>query len=210
MWAHRDAIGGHAEAPLDLSSGKPGRGEHAIGPVRMRTHERGIVAPNLTGGVLGVAEKMQVVNRDHLRGMARRQQQRVRRMYHVEGGTGERFGRRPAEALPREIEQANGNPAIDGPSRRQLGRQAQAVLPRAREQREIELAAGSGSRKSGDERPGELVGRFADAAAVAQRGAVVEKDAHARDTSIPVDGPPGERVRQRAPPVTRVESASWL
>ena len=150
----------------------------AIGPVRVRARQRRVVAADLGAGALGMREEIQIVNRDDLRRVARRQQQRMQRVRDVERPPRERFGRRPVEAVPREIQEraperadrrraAPRSPSSDG----------QAILPRAREERQRRAAAAA-SRRGATSARDELMRVFADAAAFAQRRTVVDQDAH--------------------------------
>ena len=59
-------------------------------PARMSACKVGVVATDLRSRLLAVRQKKQVVDRDDLRGVSRRNQQRVRRVNDVEpAGAGE-------------------------------------------------------------------------------------------------------------------------
>ena len=74
--------------------------------------EGGIVAANFAGRLFRVSQEKQVVNGDDLRGAARRNEQRVRRVHDVEVA-GQRFDRRPFGAVPEQVQHAHRNASID-------------------------------------------------------------------------------------------------
>src|SRR5688572_30842306 len=128
-----------------------------MGPSRVRAGERGIVASDLRASPFGVVQKIEIVNRDHLRGARRGEEQRMKSMCNVETPAGEPLGARPPEPMPREIERANGNLPVDDRCARYDIR-GKAVFPRGREKKEFLVGTGGG----GDQRAGQLVGVFTD------------------------------------------------
>ena len=79
--------------------------------------------------------------------------------------------------MPSEIQRADRNPPIDHAHAGQLGCDGRlhAILPRAREQGQVESAVIGGARY---ERARQPVRVFANAAPLAQRRPVIEDDAH--------------------------------
>ena len=71
-----------------------------------------------------------------------------------------------------------GHAPIDDCGASEIGRGHQAILPGAREQREIERAIRAAACELGEQRTAQLKHVFAYAAALAQRRPVVEEDAH--------------------------------
>jgi hypothetical protein len=148
-----------------------GRRDHGVRPSRVPARERRIVAPDFSGCVLRVPEKEQVVDGDYLRRPARGDQEWMGGMHDVELA-GEGFNRRPAGAVPQEIERPHRDPSIDSRHakfRDDGGRQA--VLPGAGEEGHL-----AGMRRG--VRADQSVKIFADPRALAQGGAVVGEDAH--------------------------------
>ena len=80
--------------------------------------------------------------------------------------------------MPGEVEQADRHAPIDRGRAAQLRRVHQAILPGARENRQSEVAAAPRSRVAFEQRPDELMGILTGAAAIAQRGPIVDEDAH--------------------------------
>src|SRR5262245_3558836 len=99
-------------------------------------------------------------------------------MRDVESSAGKRFRRRPLEPVPREVEQADRHASIDDRGAIEIAGPSDAILPRAREEREIHLAYGAAGGVLRQERPAQPIHVFAHAARLAERGAVIEKDAH--------------------------------
>ena len=94
-------------------------------------------------------------------------------MRDVMRASGHRFDRRPPEPVPREVERADRHAPIDDNRAIEVGRPLEAVLPRAREDRQLQRRVATR-----EQRLDELMGVLADAAAFAQRGAIVNHDAH--------------------------------
>ncbi len=97
----------------------------------------------------------------------------MRRVRHVEPPTRQRFDRRPVESVPRQIQQADRHAPIDRGGAVEIRRQPQSIFPRAREDRQLQRRVPS--REQGLD---ELMRVLADAAAFAQRRAIVNHDAH--------------------------------
>jgi len=144
--------------------------------------ERRVVAADLAGRAVRMVEEGEVVDGDHLRRGARRHQQRVGRMHHVETPAGDRFDRRPAGPVPGQVEQPPGDAAVhgaDGRGQRLVGI-LQAVLPGRAEHRDLErVAAGSRIVLRFGERGGQMVHEHADTCRAAQCRPIVNQDAHA-------------------------------
>jgi hypothetical protein len=124
-----------------------------------------------------MSKKVQIVNGDDLRGAAGGQQQRVRRVDHVERAARQRFGCRPLEAMPEQIQDADWNAKVDAPGATELWLPPEAVLPGAREERDAESPGGV-SPRSCEQCGRELVGVFACARALPQRRTVVNEHSH--------------------------------
>ena len=82
--------------------------------------QRRVVAPDLGAGALGVIEKVQIVDRHDLRGLPRRNQQRMRGVHDVERPAREPLDRRPVQPVPREVQEPDRHAPID--DRRRPGR----------------------------------------------------------------------------------------
>ena len=102
------------------------------------TGERRVVAPNLGPRSFRMREEVEIVDRHDLSGCTRGEQQGMQGVCHVEAGARQQFGRRPAEAVPRKIQPADGNSQIDGRDPPEIRRNGQAVSPRAREDRDVD------------------------------------------------------------------------
>ena len=85
----------------------------------------------------------------------------------------ELLDRRPAKAVPGEVEQANRYPPIDSVRAAKVGSVGEAILPGARKEHQL-VALGQQPRQ----RPGHLVCVLADPRSLDERGPVVEEDAH--------------------------------
>jgi hypothetical protein len=173
----RQALARHAESPLDFSGREDRRYENAIRALRVRAGERRIIAAHFGARALGVCQKIQIVNRDHVRGRACRQQQRMRGMRDVVRAAGQRLRLRPLEPMPREIEEADRHASIDNRRACECGSGLQAILPRARKQRQRQRGGRVGGGQ-GQERADQLVGVLPGAARFAQRGTIIDQDAH--------------------------------
>src|SRR5207302_10472153 len=80
----------------------------------------------------GRCKEMQVMHRNHLRRVARRQQQGMEGMRHVKLGAGESLNGWPSEPMPREVQDANRYMAVDLGRTPKLGRIRETVLPGTR------------------------------------------------------------------------------
>ena len=113
---------------------------------------------------------------------------------------GDRLDRRPAQPMPREIQGAHGDSAIDDPdaakARHELLRRP--ILPGAGQQRELVTRAGS--RERGDN----LMDVLADSGAGSKGGTIVDDDPHALEPTIPDVAPGGPRR-----PPSGYASMSW-
>src|SRR6476646_6104542 len=99
-------------------------------------------------------------------------------MRDVEAAAGDPFDRRPPETMPRKVENRHWDAAIDSRGAGEVGRRAEAIFPRARKQCELERANRAFGRKFGEQCARQLVCVLANAAALAQRGTIVDQDAH--------------------------------
>ncbi len=169
--------GRDAELRLDFAGGEARGHEDAIRPLRVRARQRRIVAPHLRARALRMRQEIEVVDRDHLRRVPRRHQQRVRRMHHVEAPSGDRLRARPLEAMPREVEERHRHAAIDERDAGHVRRRNEPVLPRAGKERRLQLETRLGGGQGG-ECADELVRVFARAAPLPQRGTIVDQNAH--------------------------------
>jgi len=180
--ADRDSLGGDAQLPLHFDRGELRGHDDPRRAVRVIANEIGIVPANFRAGPFGMREEIEIVNRNDLRGVAGWQEERMQRVRHVEIGARKLLDGRPAEAVPREVQQANRHAPIDGARAAKVGRWDEAVLPRTGEDRQREVAAGLRSRTrqwiSREQRLHELMRIFADAAPGAQRRSIVDQNAH--------------------------------
>ena len=96
----------------------------------------------------------------------------------VESAAGDHFDRRPSEAMPGKVEDRHRYAAIDPRGAGEVGRRTEAIFPRARKQRELERAGRASGRIFGEQGARQLVCVLANAAALAQRGTIVDQDAH--------------------------------
>ena len=174
----RDAFGGDAELPLHFDRGEPRGHDDPRRAVRVIAHEIGIIPPDFRTGPLRMREEIEIVNRNHLGGVARRQEQRMQGVGDVEIEARELLDPRPAEAVPGEVEQANRHPPIDGVRAAKVGRVGEAIFPGAGKDRQSEGAVGPRSRIRFEQRLDELMRILADAAPRAQRRPIVDQDAH--------------------------------
>ena len=160
----------HVEQPLDLAGGELRDDDDASARCAWRAGQRRVVAPDLGARALGMRQEVEVVDRDDLRRVARRHQQRMQRVRDVERAAGQRLGRRPLEADARRgsaARPARGDRRAVAP--RSSASTRQPILPRAREQRQVERPARRSARERDEQRARQLVRVFADAAALAQR-----------------------------------------
>ena len=122
-----DPIARHAELALDLAGGEPRRHEDRVGAVRVSARERRVVAADLGARPLGMREKVQIVNRDHLRG-------RRERAAAADAASGRRRRRGPSSISAggqpsrchAKFSSANRDAAIDDRRARQIGRRRRA------------------------------------------------------------------------------------
>ena len=135
---HRDPLSRHVEQPADLVGGEGRWNDHAPGPSRMRRRQAGVVTADLACGALGMLQEVEVVHHHDLRGVTRRQQERVRRERDVARLADQGFDRRPLDIVPGEVEHPHGNAVIGDTCGGDLGPQAgsRPILPRAGEQRD--------------------------------------------------------------------------
>ena len=145
----------------------------------MCARERRVVAADLGAGALGMRQEVQIVDRDDLRRVARRHQQRMQRVRDVERAAGQRFRRRPVEPMPRQIQQRDRDAAIDALPRRAAPSSADRrsfheLENRVTSTRAAAAVVDEAARAARDE----LMGVFADAAPLAQRRTVIDQDAH--------------------------------
>ena len=180
--ADGDAIGAARRAARSTSPAVNCDGTMiAIGPVRVVARQRRVVAADFGARALGMRQEVQIVNRDDLGGRrATAAAADASECVTSNRAAGERFGRRPAEPMPREVQQprpARGDRRSRAP--RSSACTAQPILPRAREERQRRAARWP---RPADTRPSsardELVRVLADAAALAQRRPIVDQDAH--------------------------------
>ena len=146
--------------------------------MRVFTRQRGVVAADLGARPLGMRQEIQIVDGHDLRRGPRRQQQRMRRMRDVVRAAGEHFGWRPSEPMPRQIQQPHGHAAIDDRRACQVRIRREPILPRAREERQLERRRRTAWRVRGKQCLDELMCILAGAAAFTQRRAVIDQDAH--------------------------------
>ncbi len=182
---------GHAELPLDFARGELRDDDHAVRSARVPAGERLVVTPDLCARTLGMGQKVEIVDRDDLGGVPGREKKRMKRVRDVESPTGQRLGSRPAEAMPRQVQQASRHAAIDNGRADKIGRRLEAILPRAGEERQIERTAWRGRRKCGEQGADEFVRVFADAAPLLEGRPVVDENAHLGDVTIGVLGSGG-------------------
>src|SRR5438046_1200925 len=97
----------------------------------------------------------------------------MQRVRHVERSSGQRFDRRPSEPVPGQVQRADGYASIDRDRTGELGRSLQSILPRAREYGQLDRRVASR-----EQRADELMCVLAYAAPLAQRGTVIDHDAH--------------------------------
>ncbi len=156
------------------------RNDDQLGRMRGATHEGGVVAADLLPRPLGVQQEIEVVDRDHARGAARGQQQRVRRMDDIVAPPREQLGRRPPQAVPCPVQRSNRHAAIDDPDRSQLGNSGRIwpILPRAGEQLDRQPAFSGPVLRQLDQCPRQLVDVLADPGAFPQGGTIVEQQPH--------------------------------
>src|SRR5687768_12341031 len=88
----------------------------------------------------------------------------MRRMGHVEVESRQRFDRRPFQPMPRKIEQTHRQAPVDRRRTVKVRRVREAILPRAREDGQGEVAARPRSVVAGQQRPDELMGILTGAA----------------------------------------------
>ena len=170
--AHVHAVGVHAEPFDDLPAGVLRHGHDGVGAPSVRRRQRGVVAPDLGGGALGMRQEEEIVHRHHAGGARGRNQERMRRVDHV-GLAREPFHRRPFGAVPEQVQDRHGHAAIDDAGVQRFGRaRCRAVGPRTGEHRHVVggVRGGVGSH--------ELVHVFTDPGAGTERRAVVHEDPH--------------------------------
>src|SRR5436190_14062984 len=97
-------------------------------------------------------------------------------MGHVKAPARQHVDGRPFQPMPEKVEESNGNAAIDEDGVSEIAIGWQAILPGAREQRELELRAVG--RKQSQERFRELVYILADTGSLPERGTVVQQGPH--------------------------------
>jgi len=76
-----------------------------------------------------VQQKVQVVDRHHLGRTTRGHEQRMQRVGDIERGAGQRLCRRPADAVPRKVEQPDRDLPIDLMRSCQLGIVCSQAIP---------------------------------------------------------------------------------
>jgi len=96
----------------------------------------------------------------------------MERLRDIEGLPRQPLDRRPLQSVPREVQHADREPVIGGQRTRKHGG-VEPVLPRRREERQ-----GLIGRRGGDERPCDFVHVLTDACSRAERGPIVDEDAH--------------------------------
>ena len=164
-----------AERVDHVARGEVRRDHDEVGAASVVARESRVVAPDLARRALRPAKEVEVVDRHHLNGVASGQQERVRRVRDVHDAHAERLDRRPFEAVPRQVEQPDGDAAIDDGGRcERTG--VDPVLPGAREQHDFVRGAG--------QRAGELVDVLPDAGAVPQGRPVIQQDAQRVESSM--------------------------
>jgi hypothetical protein len=140
--------------------------------IRSESH---VVPPDFPARPLRRCKKEKIVNRDHLRGSTRGNQQRMLAMHDVRS-PGQPFDGWQLEPMPRVIQRPDRDAPIDD-SRLQLAIHAGdwPVLPTAREERDLILGC-LGERRVGAH---QLVHVLADAGPLAQGGSIVDENPHA-------------------------------
>jgi hypothetical protein len=87
---------------------------------RVRSRKRRIVAANLGTHLIGVAEKVEIVDGHHLGGVRRGNQQRTLAVHYIMHSR-EPFDRRPFQAIPPPDERPHRNSDVDDANRRHFG-----------------------------------------------------------------------------------------
>jgi hypothetical protein len=80
--------------------------------------------------------------------------------------------------MPREVQNGDRYSTVDRLHAAELRRHVESILPRTREQGEVERSVRSVGRELADERGHELMDVFADTAPAPQRGPVIYEHAH--------------------------------
>ena len=122
-----------------------------IRPMGMTPRERRVIAPDFRPGTFRMRQEIEIVNRDHTSGGARRKQQRMRRVRHVERASGQASIARPAQPMPRQIHDADRHAPIDDGRAIDARLAREPILPGAREERQIERRRSrlAGTRRAG-------------------------------------------------------------
>src|SRR5262249_40348973 len=155
----RNTFGRDFELPFDFERRESRRYDDLVRAVRMVARQCRIVPPHLGLGVLWMRQEMKIVNRDDTGRRPRRKQQRMRRMCHIELRARGRWGGRPREPVPREVQQADWHAPVDATRAVDVGLVIEAILPRARKQRELEWLVGIRWKRR-EQRSRELVSVF--------------------------------------------------
>ena len=103
----------------------------AVGALCVRSHEPGVIAPDLGAGALRVIEELEIVNRHDTRRPSGGNQQRVCRVDDVERPANEPLDRRHTGPVPPPVQDPHGHPPIVHRDARRVGRELRMrpVLP---------------------------------------------------------------------------------
>src|SRR5262249_974830 len=144
----------------------------------MAANERRVVPTDFSPRSLGMRKEVQIMDGHELGRVPSGQQQGMRRVRHIERPTPQRLRRGPLESMPGKVEELDRKPWVDDRCPGELSWLDEAVLPRTREQRELQPIPIAARRCRGNQRTSKLVGVLARAARFTQRGPVVHEDAH--------------------------------
>ena len=119
----------HGKLSLNFAGSKTGWHNDSVGTVRVIARQPGVVASDFRPCAFGIRQEVQIVDRDDLRGVARRHEQGMQRVCDVELRRCENFGGGPAEPMPRQIEQRHRYASIDAFRTSEFGGHLQTIFP---------------------------------------------------------------------------------
>ena len=138
--------------------------------------ERRIVAPDFRARPVRMIEKIEIVDRDHLRRTTSRNQQRVKRLNDIEAFTGDLFRGWPVEPVPGVVQSFDGYLAVDDRGAWQ-DIAGESIFPGGGEKQDPFVGIRGGFQQT----PSHFVYVFADACSLAKRRPVVEQNPHERN-----------------------------
>jgi len=201
MAADRDPPGRHFQAPGHLGRGPCRRDDDTVGPMGMPSREPRVVASRVAVRPFRVVEEIEVVDGDDARGVARRNQEGLGGVNHVEGAAREHLDRRPLHTAPRTVQRPQRNAPVNTPDPvgKGIGAVGETIAPGGAEDGQFKPFAGFVRCREAGKCADRLVHEFAYPCPSAEGRPIVDQDAHAgRDGTIwsPGHGEAARRARR--------------